>query len=186
MSDFSLNEKYVKKIVVQFATVLVILIWVGLFMSSEVNHLLNATLEKMIAKQTSDMSIVAEERFAQELAELRLAAEYLERHPGTAAEENFLSILKAGNENISVGLLRLNDTAIHGKVLSKWDFLRLPMAYRGNGVVDYCAGKGLLFAVPVMRGGNVHSVIYRLYDEKVLTELFGLGEYNSEGRLLIQ
>ncbi|MBQ6759637.1 MAG: hypothetical protein IJP42_11240, partial [Selenomonadaceae bacterium] len=60
------------------------------------------------------------------------------------------------------------------------------MAYRGNGVVDYCAGKGLLFAVPVMRGGNVHSVIYRLYDEKVLTELFGLGEYNSEGRLLIQ
>ena len=35
----------------------------------------------------------------------------------------------------SVGLLRLNDTAIHGKVLSKWDFLRLPMAYRGNGVV---------------------------------------------------
>ncbi|MBR6711798.1 MAG: response regulator [Selenomonadaceae bacterium] len=186
MSDFSLNEKYVKKIVMQFATVLVILIWVGLFMSSEVNHLLNATLEKMIARQTSDMSIVAEERFAQELAELRLAAEYLERHPGTAAEENFLSILKAGNENISVGLLRLNDTAIHGKVLSKWDFLRLPMAYRGNGVVDYCAGKGLLFAVPVMRGGNVHSVIYRLYDEKVLTELFGLGEYNSEGRLLIQ
>ena len=186
MNEFSLNEKYIKKIVVQFATVLVILIWVGLFMSSEVNHLLNATLEKMIAKQTSDMSIVAEERFAQELAELRLAAEYLERHPGTAAEENFLSILKAGNENISVGLLRLNDTAIHGKVLSKWDFLRLPMAYRGNGVVDYCAGKGLLFAVPVMRGGNVHSVIYRLYDEKVLTELFGLGEYNSEGRLLIQ
>ncbi|MBR2733748.1 MAG: response regulator, partial [Selenomonadaceae bacterium] len=37
-----------------------------------------------------------------------------------------------------------------------------------------------------MRGGNVRAVIYRLYDEKVLTDLFGLAEYNSSARLLIQ
>lgn len=183
---FSLSKKYIKKIILQFATVLTILLLTGFFMRMEVRDLLNTTLEKTMAKQAADLSIVAEERFAKELAELRLAAKYLELHPNAATEENFLSILKAGNENISVGLLKLDGKAIHGKILSKWDFLRLTSAYRGNEVVDYCAGKGLLFAVPVMRGGNVQAAIYRLYDDKLLTDLFGLAEYNSATRLLIQ
>ena len=183
---FSLNEKYIKKIIAQFVMVLLILILAGFFLRTEVNNLLNATLEKTIAKQTSDMSIVAEERFAKELAELRIAAKYLERYPNSTTEENFLALLKQNNEKISVGLLKLDGRAIHGKIISKWDFLRFPSAYRGNDVVDYCAGKGILFAVPVMRGGNVQAVIYRLYDEELLIDLFGLAEYNSDAKFLIQ
>ncbi len=183
---FSLNEKYIRKIILQFATVMFILIFACFSLRTEVRDLLNATLEKMIAKQTSDMSIVAEERFSKELAELRLAAKYLEAHPDSATEENFLSLLKLDNEEISVGLLRLDGRAIHGKIISKWDFLRFPSAYRGNDVVDFCAGKGLLFAVPVMHGGNVKAVIYRLYDENLLPDFFGFAEYNSDAKLLIQ
>ena len=121
---FSLNEKYIKKISLQFMTVLTFLILSGFFLHGEVRDLLNATLEKTMAKQAADFSIVAEERFATELAELQLAAKYFELHPNEATEENFLSLLKADNENISVGLMTLNDRAIHGKILSKWDFLR--------------------------------------------------------------
>ena len=188
MSDgsFSLNEKYIKKVLLQFATVLLILLLAGFSMRNEVSDLLNATLERTMAKQTSDLSIVAEERFGTELAELRLAAKYLEAHPDSATEENFLSLLKMDNADISVGLMKLDGRAVHGAPLSKWEFLRLPSAYRGNEVVDYCAGKGLLFAVPVMRGGNVQAVIYRLYSENLLIDLFGLAEYNSDMRLLIQ
>ena len=185
-SGFSLNEKYIKKIILQFMLVLLILILTGFSLRAEVSNLLNATLERTMAKQASDLSIVAEERFSKELAELRLVANYLEAHPNSATEENFLSLLKLNNENISVGLLKLDGHAIHGKALSKWEFLRLPSTYRGNAVVDFCAGKGLLFAVPVMHGGNVKAVIYRLYDEKILTDLFGLAEYNSDAKLLIQ
>ena len=183
---FSLSEKYIRKIIMQFIVVLAILILAGFFTRMEVKNLLNATLEKTMAKQASDLSIVAEERFAKELAELRLAAKYLELHPNTATEENFLTILNRGNEYISVGLLKSDGKAIHGKFLSKWDFTRINSAYRGNEIVDYCAGKGLLFAVPVMNDGNVQSVIYRLYDDKLLTDLFGLAEYNYATRLLIQ
>ncbi|MBQ6298743.1 MAG: response regulator [Selenomonadaceae bacterium] len=183
---FSLSEKYIKKIILQFAMVLTILLLTGFFMRMEVRDLLNTTLEKTMAKQAADLSIVAEERFAKELAELQLAAKYLELHPNEATEKNFLSILKGGNENISVGMMTLDGKAIHGKILSKWDFLRFSSAYRGNEVVDYCAGKGLLFAVPVMHGGNVKAVIYRLYDDSLLTDLFGLAEYSSDLRLLIQ
>ncbi|MBR4904547.1 MAG: response regulator [Selenomonadaceae bacterium] len=189
MNDgFSLNEKYVKKVIIQFLAVLMILVTTGFFLRFEVNDLLNATLEQAMAKQTADLSIIAEERFAKELAELKIVAKYLEEQPNMATEENFLRILKSGNENVSVGLMRLDETAILGKVISKWDFLRFPTAYRGNEVVDYCNGKGLLFAVPVMHGGNVKAVVYRLYDENLLSELFGLSEYNygSDVRLLIQ
>lgn len=170
----------------QFAVVLIILVLTGFLMRVEVRDLLNMTLEKTIAKQAGDLSIVAEERFAKELAELKLAAKYLENYPDSATEEKFLTILKEDNENISVGLLRLDGTAIRGKIISKWDFLRFPSSYSGNDVVDYCNGKGILFAVPVMRGGNVQAVIYRMYNEKLLTDMFGLAEYNSDTRLLIQ
>lgn len=185
---FSLNEKYLKKIFMQFVTVLIVLIVTGFLLRAEVNDLLNATLEKMMAKQTADLSIIAEERFSKELSELKLIAKYLETHTNAATEENLLQLLKADNENISVGLMRLDGTAIYGTALSHWDFLRFPTTYRGHEVVDYCNGKGLLFAVPVMHGGNVKAVIYRMYDESLLNELFGLAEYNygSDVCLLIQ
>ena len=188
MSDggISLKEGYIKKIVFQFLAVLVVLVLAGFFLRAEVNDLLNATLEKMMAKQTSDLSVVAEERFSKELAELRLTAKYLASHSDAVMEQNFLSLLKAGNENITVGLMKLDGSAVYGISMSKWEFPRFPSAYRGNEVVDYCTGKGLLFAVPIMHGGNVKAVIYRLYSETVLTDLFGLEEYNSTSRLLIQ
>ncbi|MBR4153702.1 MAG: response regulator [Selenomonadaceae bacterium] len=185
---FSLSDKYMKKIILQFLAVLVVLVLSGFFLRLEVNDLLNATLEKMMAKQTADLSIVAEERFRKELSELKLAAKYLETEPDSASTEKFLNVLKMGNENISVGLLRLDGSPIYGVTLSKWDFLRSPSAYRGNEVVDYCAGRGLLFAVPVMHGGNVKAVLYRLYDESLLMKLFSLAEYDygSDVHLLIQ
>ena len=40
--------------------------------------------------------------------------------------------------------------------------------------------------MPVFRNKNVHLVIYRLYGEKLLAEMFGLAEYNSDSRLVIQ
>ena len=158
----------------------------GIFIRVMVGGLLNTTLEKNTAKQMADMSIVAEERFDKELSMLRIAADYLEKYPGQENEKNFLNLLRQNDPKISVGLISLDGKALLGQDLSKWDFLRLPMAYRGNPVVDFCPGKGLLFAVPVFKNDNVHAVIYRLYGESLLTDLFGLAEYNSDCRLLIQ
>ena len=155
-------------------------------MQYKVRNLLNITLEQTIAKQMADMSIVAEERFSRELAELHFAAKYLSQHQGQENERNILLNLATSNAEVSVGLMKLDGQPIYGQALSKKDFARLPMAFRGNDVVDYGVGKGLLFAVPVMNGENVHSIIYRLYSESLLTDLFGLAEYNSESRLLIQ
>jgi len=61
----------------------------------------------------------------------------------------------------------------------------LPSAYRGNEIVDFCAGKGVLFAVPVTLGKNVKAVLYRLYNEKLVSESLGAVE-DAGTRLLIQ
>ena len=155
-------------------------------MQQKFSNMLNATLEQTIAHQTSDMAIVAEERFQQELAQLHLAAKYLSDHPNKEEWKNILTILHKDNIEFSVGITFPNGKAIMGENLSKYDFLRLSMAARGNNIVDYCAGKGLLFAVPVVKDGLTTAVIYRLYPENLLTDLFGLAEYNSSSRLLIQ
>ena len=43
--DFSLNERYIKKIVVQFTAVLAIMVLAGFFLRGEVRDLLNAADE---------------------------------------------------------------------------------------------------------------------------------------------
>ena len=155
-------------------------------MQNKVFNMLNSTLEKMIARQTADMSIVAEERFNQELAELKFAANYLATHKDVETEKDILEGLSKNFPGVTVGILKLNDQDISDETISKNEFMRLPMAFRGNDVVDYFAEKGLLFASPIINNGKVQAVIYRLYAENLLTDLFGLTEYNYESRLLIQ
>ena len=175
-----------KKIIIQFSFLIIVLIMIGYLMRYNVTNMLNATLEQNIARQTADMSVVAEERFAQELAELTLAANYLAEYPANENAINMVNSLRKKNSEAFVGIITLYGESVIGESISKKNFLRLPMASRGNDVVDYCAGKGLLFAVPIKNNGRVQNVIYKLYPEKLLTDLFGLAEYNSDSRLLIQ
>ncbi|MBR4903042.1 MAG: response regulator [Selenomonadaceae bacterium] len=175
-----------KKFAIQLACLILVLSVVGFLMQQRFGDMLNATLEQTIANQTSDMAIVAEERFKQELAQLQIAADYLANHPNREEFGDVLSVLAKSNSGVTVGIVFPNGKSILGESLSKSEFIRLPMAAQGNNIVDYCAGKGLLFAVPVIKDGLINAIVYRLYAENLLTELFGLTEYNSDSRFLIQ
>ena len=175
-----------KKFALQIFCLIIILSLLGFLMQQRFGNMLNATLEQTIANQTSDMAIVAEERFKQELAQLQIAADYLSNHPNKETWGDILSVLSKNNVNVTVGITFPNGESILGDPLSKSEFIRLSMAAQGSNIVDYCSGKGLLFAVPVIQNGLIHAIVYRLYAENLLTELFGLVEYNSDSRLLIQ
>lgn len=175
-----------RKFIVQIFFLIALLVMVGFLMQQKFSNMLNDTLEQTISNQTADMAIVAEERFSQELAELRFAANYLSTHPDLKIAADLLNELSRDNKGTSVGLVLPLGQSVIGEHLSKFDFSRLPMASQGKDIVDYCAGKGLLVAVPVIKGGLVHAIIYRLYSEDLLTDLFGLAEYNSDSRILIQ
>ena len=147
--------------------------------------LLNGTLERSVARQAADMSVIAQERFDRELSELTLAANHLAMGANEAEMDHMLASLRGTSGGMSVGLLSIHGDAIRGAALSRWLYWSLPRAYRGQNVVDYYSGRGLLFAVPVIRNGNVRAVLYRLYDSKGLADRFTLTDYNPAVRLLI-
>ena len=170
------------------------------------NALLNDTLERTVARQAADMSVIAEERFGQELGALALAASAISDDPtGETARRLLVSLsaetkeetenrkkaeelgwLQSARHGISVGVIALDGRPLVGGSLSHWDFLNLPRAYRGQPVVDFCAGRGLLFAVPILSGGNVRAVLYRLYGESMMAERFTLTNYHPALRLLLR
>ncbi len=147
--------------------------------------LLNRTLEKTVARQAADLSVMAEERFGQEFQTLSLAAGLLASSPGAAEETRILSELRGSGNGVSVGILSVEGKAISGQYLSRRNFLDLPNSFRGQNVVDYCMGKGLLFVVPIWHGPNIRAVLYRLYSDEMLPERFSLTAYHPSIHLLL-
>lgn len=173
------------KAILEFAVLIVILLIIGFLMQQKMNGLLNAALEQSIARQTADFSLLAEERFNRELAELAYAAKYMEAHPEELGDilSGFESLEDKG---VTSGLLNLEDGAIIGNTIDEKAFPRLRRAFRGNAIIDYAENLGLLFAVPVYHGDNVRYTLYRLYRPELLTEVFGLAEYDADSRILIR
>ena len=170
------------KITALAAILIILTLWAG----HRTQLLLNHTLEKTVARQAADLSIMAEERFGQEFQALALAAGLLSSSLGTPEEARILAELQNPEHGTSVGILSVEGKALSGEYISRWNFLSLPHSFRGQNVVDYCQGKGLLFAVPIRNGNNIRAVLYRLYSDAVLPEHFSLTNYHPSIRLLLQ
>ena len=176
-----LQERRALKILASYFVLLLVLISAAFFMQSKVTNHLNGTLEKTVARQAADVSLLAEERFARELTSLQLAASILSQAQNDAERRRVLNALHGTESGVIVGLVGPDGKPVYGAPLSEKDFPRLSQA-KGSGVTDYHEGKGLLFAVPAQEG----RVLYRLYDESVLIEQFGLPEVSTGSRMLIQ
>ena len=176
------------RIFIQMLLMVCVLAIAGYFMQSKMMEFLNRTLEESFARQAADMALVAEERFDRELNALRFVSRCIEdtNMVSEAERDHLLQKLKRGDDRVLAGLIDLNGGRIAGDEISYSDFDHIRMVFRGEQVVDYSARSGLLFAVPVMRGHNVTAALFRVYDTVMLTDLFGMGVYNSEGRVLIQ
>ena len=176
------------KIFFQMLLLVCILAVAGYFMQSKMMEFLNRTLEESFARQAADMAIVAEERFDRELNALRFVSRCIEDTDmiSEAERDHLLQKLKRGDDRVLAGLINLKGGRIAGDEINFADFKHIGMVFRGEQVVDYNVRSGLLFAVPVMRGQNVTAALFRVYDTIMLTDLFGMEVYNSEGRVLIQ
>ena len=177
--------QYSRKVMAEILILAAVLALIGFFMQDKVEKLLSASVEQSVARQTADFSVLAEERFQRELAELRYAAHYMERNEGQISE-SFRLFEDMGRKGVSCGIFSKDYGALQGKSLSLRDFRQLVRAFSGSSIVDYASGKGLLFAVPVLNGDNVRYVLYRLYSEDVLYDYFGLEEYDADSRILIR
>ncbi len=198
MTDEQLEAAQAKhrpsRLVIEILVLVAFLSVLTLWASTRAKDLLNGTLERSVARQAADFSVMADERFGRELGELTMAASAIGPNSDSEAARQILSALNTGidqpsgiqKENITVGLLSVGYSPIIGNSLSRWDFLSLPQAFRGQNIVDYCQGRGLLFAVPILRDGNVCAVLYRLYGDDALPTRFTLTEYNPSVHLFLR
>ncbi len=175
------REQRALKILTSFFLLILVLIAVALFMQSTVTSSLNLTLEKSVARQAADISLMTEERFRRELAILQTASNLLAVSRDPSEEARTITSLRTMGTNVTVGLMSPTGKVLYGTLVSEKDFPRLVQA-KSSGVTDYNAEKGLIFAVPVPGG----RTLYRLYDNSVLIEQFGLPEVSAGSRLLIQ
>ena len=185
LENITSTVKISRKVMAEILILAIVLLLIGFFMQEKVEKLLSASVEQSVARQTADFSVLAEERFQRELAELRYAAHHIGKHDGDLLT-SFQSLEATGRDGVSCGLFNKKGGAIAGKSLSQKEFPRLVRAFSGSPIVDYCPGRGLLFAVPVLRGDNVRYVLYRLYSEDVLYDYFGLEEYDADSKILIR
>ena len=169
----------------QIAALLVVLLVLAAWAMHRTQVLLNHTLEKTVARQAADLSLLAEERFRQEFESLALAAELLAASPNKIEEERIFSGLRGTEKNVSVGILSVQGEALSGSYISRRSFLGLPHAFRGQNVVDYSSRDGLLFAVPIRHGQNIRAVLYRRYGDTMLPDRFRLTAYHPGIHLLL-
>ncbi|MBQ8698731.1 MAG: hypothetical protein IJ521_07020, partial [Schwartzia sp.] len=85
--------------------VAVALVFVTLWAGHRTIVLLTRTLERTVARQAADLSVMAEERFGQEFQSLSLAAGLLASAPDEGETARILAALEGGGDGVSVGIL---------------------------------------------------------------------------------
>ena len=169
---------------IEIAVLLIVLYGFGLLLQSRVEGLLNNTVEVSVSRQAADIDALAEERFKHEHEALHTAAILIVGHP--EQEQAMLSALESETPGARVLHIRAHDELTQADVINYQDYRQLEDAFQGQNIVDYCAGKGLLFAVPMRKGNAVTGILCRLYPESVMTDSFTMEALGSQARFLIR
>lgn len=170
--------------VVGFLTIVtIIMIGVGVLMNLKLRTLLREYVEQQIVEQARTFAELSAEQFELEIYALENAAA---RIPADVEpDDEILGLVINNSDNITMGLLCLDGTALSGNSLNFSDFPGIQNAFRGNSSVCYKEGQGILFTTPVYDGENVKYTLYKLFDESVLLDKFGISCYEGQGQVAI-
>ena len=174
------------KIIVQICALIAVFAALAIWLQMRSASLMISSLENIVSHQATNVALLMERQFQEELSVLSLAADCIEPSPGDDALARILKELRGPDAGVSVGVISIDGESVLGDVFPYRSFKNLPMAMHGQPIVDYREGYGIIFAVPVMRGGNVCGVLCRLYSDKMIPWRFRMTAPDSSMRLLLQ
>lgn len=178
------NQNNGRSRVIGFLTIVtIIMIGVGVLMNFKLRTLLREYVEHQVTEQARTFAELSAEQFELEIYDLENAA--VKIPADVESDDEILGLVINSNDNITMGLLCLDGTALSGNTLSFSDFPGIQNAFRGNSSVCYKEGQGILFTTPVYDGENVKYTLYKLFDESVLLDKFGISCYNGQGQVAI-
>ena len=67
------------------------------------------------------------------------------------AKSNYKTAVDAANSDARIGVQYINGSPLYGRAYSIDDFPCIERAVHGENAISYCAGEGLMFAMPAMR-----------------------------------
>ena len=142
-----------KRIIAFLSAVIVIMIGVGLLMNLRLNSLLKGYVEQQVTEQARTLAMLSAEQFELEIHELENLAAKIPAN--IEKNDTLLDIVINDSENITMGLLCLDGTALKGSTLNFTDFSGIQDAFHGNSSICYKEGQGILFTTPVYDEENV-------------------------------
>ncbi len=162
---------------------IIVLIFVGILMSSRVQVLLHRFTEGQLSRQAQTIAEKASQVFETELKSLSQKAGAIEHNPEDSSV--VMHSLQPSGAGMRLGLVRIDGTAVYGGDVSVLDFAGLQSSFRGRGMISFSAGKGLLFSYPVFNGPNIKYVLYELCPTDKIGENFSISCFEGMGRALV-
>ncbi|MDD6811543.1 MAG: response regulator [Lachnospiraceae bacterium] len=176
-----INGKY--RIIIVLITVIIIMGSVGALMNFRLKSFIQNYVEKQVTEQARTLAALSSEQFDLEIHNLESIAKNISSDATTDAA--ILDMVIGDKENVTMGLLCLDGTALVGPALNFSDFPGIQNAFRGNSSVCYKEGQGILFTTPIFDGENVRYTLYKLYDDSALLKEFGITCYDGQAEVTI-
>ena len=172
-----------RRIIVVLIFAIIIMTIVGVLMNFRLKKLLQSYMEKQVTEQARILAELSAEQFELEIRNLENIARNMT--VDTESATTILDLIVDDNENMTMGILRLDGSALAGYSLNFTDFPGIQKAFRGHSAVCYKNGRGILFTTPIFDGENVKYVLYKLYDDSILLSKFGVSCYRGRGAAAI-
>ena len=171
------------KLLTRFIIFLAVLFLIGWFVLSRMEYLLKGEIEKFISTQAEITAQIADERFNGELIQMSRLAKQLEAENVTP--QVLISAINLSEPGVSSGICDLSEKVIAGaNLLDEFD-AQIKRSMTGDSAVNYYENIGLVMSVPVMYGGNVRYVIYKIYGDDMLQEKYFHLENEISQKILI-
>lgn len=176
------RKRISKKSILVISALLMIMIVVGCVLGYKMNEMLTANIENQLTEQAILIGAQMEQSIESQFIQLNNISHAIQ---SSENDEKVFETVKQEQEGISVGMVALNGEVLYGPPVVASEFTGIRESFRGNKAVSYREKQGLMFTVPVYSGENVKYVLYKLYDEAVLKEIFGRECYSGEGQILL-
>lgn len=171
-----------KKTILTLSILLSIMLVVGALLGYKMNEMLRDNIEDQLTEHALLISSKTEQTIQIQFTQLHNLSNAIQN------SDNFETIfhtIQQEQEGVSIGMIALDGEVLCGPPIESSDFHGIRKSFRGERAVSYQEGKGLMFTVPVYSGENIKYVLYKLYDEDILEDIFGMSCYAGRGQVLI-
>ncbi len=177
------RKRFINLRTVISVTILIgVMVVVGSLLGAKMNRLLIEHMENQVTEQSALLSEQIDQIITIQFVQLGNISNALENNSDNP--EEVLKTVEQEQKGITVGVLKLDGSVLIGAPLDIKEYDGIKRSFRGEEAVSYAKGNGMTFSVPVYHGENVKYVLYKKYDESILSKSFGKEYYNGEGQVL--